>query len=110
VSIFFSGVLPRHTLSAALLWQVLRAMLGGMSIHAAAQGLALTLEAFYGACRRVRRRLDALRAALCQRQQPPPSKQPLPLLQTFEHLQSVFKQSNCPLEDYQLLFQQPLMG
>jgi hypothetical protein len=110
VSIFFSGVLPRQTLSATLLWQVLAAMLGGKSIHAAAEGLALVLETFYSACRRVRRRLDALRAALCQRQTPPPSKQSLPLLQTLEHLQAVFGHCDCPLEDYQLHFQQPLMG
>lgn len=110
VSIFLHRVLPRHTLTAALFWQVLRAMLGGASLQSAAQALPLAVDTFRGACRRLRGRLDAVRTALCGAQRPAPSNQALPLRQTLEHLQAVFPHSAVPFEDYQSRFQLPLMG
>lgn len=110
VSIFLCNVLPRHTLTAALLWQVLRSLLRGMSLQSAAQALPLAVDTFRGACRRLRHRLDAVRTVLCGAQAPPRSAHQLPLLQTLEHLQALFPQSACPLEDYQSRFQQPWMG
>jgi hypothetical protein len=93
-----------------LLWQFLRALLSGASLQAAAQGLSLSEDAFRRAYRRLRCRLDALRAALCRERQPPPSTRQIPLQQTIEHLMAVFPNSANPLEEYQTHFQQPLMG
>ena len=113
MSIFLCEVLPRHTLSAPLFWRVLKGMLGGASLQSVVQELPklpMALESFRGACRRLRRRLDALRTVLCGAQAPPPSNQRLPLLQTLEHLQAVFPQSTNVLADYQYHFGQPFMG
>ena len=74
MSLFLSGVLPRHTLNAPLLWRVLRGVLGGASLQSVAQGLPklpMALESLRGACRRLRRRLDAVRTVLCGAQAPP---------------------------------------
>jgi len=113
VPFFLSGVLPRHTLNASLFWQVLQKLPGSSSLQSAVQGLpksSMALESFRGACRRLRRRLDALRTVLCGAQAPPPSSQRVPLHQTLEHLQAVFPQSTCVLADYQYRFGQPFMG
>ena len=113
VSLFLSGVLPRHTLNAPLLWRVLRGVLGGASLQSVAQGLPklpMALESLRGACRRLRRRLDAVRTVLCGAQAPPLSTRREPLHQTLEHLQAVFPHSTTVLEDYQCRFAQPFMG
>jgi len=106
-------VLPRHTLNASLFWQVLQKLPGGSSLQSAVEGLRkspMALESFRGACRRLRRRLDAWRTVLCGAQAPPPSSQRVPLHQTLEHLQAVFPQSTSVLADYQFRFGQPFMG
>lgn len=107
-SVFLAGVLPRHTFTAPLLWKLLSSLLAGASIRAGAGSLPFALETLYALVRRLRRRLDAVRCLLCRRQQPPASSQADPLLQTIEHLQSVFP--HHPIEDFQILFQSPLLG
>ncbi len=111
IPLFLSSVIPRHTLTAPLLWLVLLRLLAGASLQSAAQALPMPAESLRGACRRLRRLLDAVRTALCRVTKPPGnSSHSLPLLQTIEHLQAVFAQSDCPLQEYQLRFQKPLMG
>jgi hypothetical protein len=51
-----------------------------------------------------------VRTLLCRQEKPPASSQSDPLLQTAEHLQSVFAKSLCPITAFQQLFQQPLLG
>ncbi|MBK9990678.1 MAG: hypothetical protein IPP19_08110 [Verrucomicrobia bacterium] len=110
--LFFAGVLPRHTFPASLLWALLRALLDGKAIRAAAETLRLpfSLEATYGIIRRVRRRLDGVRSWLCRERPPPPSSRTDPLLQTLSHLQTLFPHNSCALTTYQRHFQQALFG
>jgi len=111
-AIFFADILPRHTVSATLLWKLLGQLLTSTSVEAAAPslGLPFALETLYHVLQRLRQRLDAVRSLLCRQQKPPASAQSDPLLQTAEHLRSVFAQSLCPLAGFQQLFQQPLLG
>lgn len=111
-SIVLAGVLPRHTVSASLLWRWLIELLAGLSLKAAVEKLRLSfaLETVYRLRRQLRLRLDSLRSLLCCEQEPPPSTQSNPLLQTAEHLRAVFARAECPPAAFQLHFQRPLLG
>ena len=58
----------------------------------------------------IRRRLAALRSALCRLVPPPPSDHADPLRQTVAHLRLAFPSPECPVSAFQLRFQQALMG
>jgi hypothetical protein len=105
-------VLPRHTLTAPLVWQWLVKLLAGLSIKAAVEKLRLpfALETFYRLRRKLRQRLDSLRMRLYREQTPPGSACTDPLLQTVEHLQVAFPRSECAPVDFQLHFQHPFLG
>jgi len=70
----------------------------------------LILQSCYHLLARLTQRLDGLRTRLCQRLKPPNSSQSDPLLQTAEHLQKLFAGAACPLSQFQLSFQHPLLG
>ena len=105
-------VLPRHTLTASLVWQWLLKLLSGLSIKAAVEKLRLpfALETFYRLRCKLRQRLDGLRTRLYGEPSPPASRHPDPLLQTVEHLQAAFPRNECPPVDFQLHFQHPFLG
>lgn len=105
-------MLPRHSFTATLVGQLLVQWLGRGCIKSAAEALRLpfALESVYHLLQRCRRRLDQVRSCLCRRRPPPESSQTDPLLQTFEHWQSLFAGSLCPVSEFQLAFQQPLLG
>lgn len=105
-------VLPRHTVTASLVWPWLVKMLAGLSLKSATEKLRLpfALETLYRLRRKWQRGLDAVRTQLCRQQAPPQSKQIEPWLQTVEHPQLVFPASACPPADYQLQFQRPLLS
>lgn len=109
---FFAGVLPRHSVTAALLARLLAGLATGVALKAAAEALhtPFALETFYRLRHRLRRHLDVVRAALCQEQKAPASLQSDPLLQTSEHLRVIFPTSGCPVAAFQLRFQRPLLG
>jgi hypothetical protein len=111
-SIFLAEVLPRHTFTASLLWQLLVRLLAGGSLQAAAEKLRLpfALETVYRLRRKLRQKLDLIRARLCRQQAPPASAQTDALLQTVEHLQAVFPGSECAPAAFQLHFQHPFCG
>ena len=111
-SIVLAEVLPRHTLTASLVWRWLVELLAGLSVKAAVEKLRLpfALETAYRLRRRLQRGLDRVRTRLCREQSPPVSQQVLPLWQTVEHLRAVFPESACPAADFQLRFQHPLLG
>ena len=92
-SVFLAEVLPRHTVTAPWLWQLLCRLLAGGSIKAAVEALAppFGLETFYHLLQRLRRRLSDVRSLLCREQKPPVSLQSDPLLQTVEHLRREVK-------------------
>jgi hypothetical protein len=98
-------VLPRHSFTATLLSQLLVQWLARGCIKAAAETLRLpfALESVYHVLQRWRQRLDEVRSYLCRRRSPPESSQTDPRLQTFEHLQSLFAGSLCPVSEFQLL-------
>ena len=111
-SMLLAEVLPRHTLTASLVWQCLVKLLAGFSLKATAETVRLpfALETIYRLQRKLKRGLDSVRARLCRRGAPPQSTQIEPLLQTVEHLQAVFPGSPCPPVDFQLHFQHPFLG
>jgi len=86
-------------------------LLEGGSIKAAVEALGLPfgLETLYHLLQRMRPQLAAVRSVLCREQPAPASAQTDPLLQTVEHLRSLFAKSNCPPTDFQLHFQRPLL-
>jgi hypothetical protein len=104
-------VLPRHTVGASPLWRLLERLLAGGSIQAAAEALALpfALETLYHLLHRLRLRLAQVRSALCREQPPAVSSQTDSVLQTAEHLHHLFPKSLCPVADFQLHFQRPLL-
>ena len=108
---FLADVLPRHTLTASWVWPWLVKLLAGLSLKTAAETLRLpfALETIYRLRRKLQRGLDAVRTRLCREQTPPGSAHADPLLQTVEHLQTVFPRSACPPVDFQLHFQHPFL-
>lgn len=111
-SIFLADTLPRHTLTATVLWQWLIQKLAGLSEKAAAEkaNLPFALETVYQLGRKLRHGLDRLRTLLCRKQAPPASAQADPVLQSVEHLQNVFPRQECPPVAFQLHFQLPFVG
>lgn len=111
-SLFRAEVLPRHTITGALLWPWLVRLLAGFSLKATTerQRLPFALETGYRVHRRLRRGLDRVRTVLCRAQGPPASRQSDPLLQTVEHLQAVFRDDACPVAAFQRQFQCPFLG
>ena len=107
-----ADVLPRHTLTASLVWRWLVEVLAGLSFKAAAEKLRLpfALETVYRLRGRFRRCLDLVRTRLCREQSPPASTHTDPLLQTVEHLRQVFSDSECPPAAFQLHFQRPFLN
>jgi hypothetical protein len=105
-------VLPRHSVTATWLWKLLLELLAGASLKAAAQSLALpfALETLYQLRQRLRLRLDVLRPLLWQREKPPAGSDRDPLLHTLRHLQALFPEVDCPLQEFQLRLARPLMG
>lgn len=108
--IFLADVLPRHSVTATALWLLLLGMLTGASLRDTFHRLRLpfALETLYGICRRLRRRLDALRTLLCQLGNPPPCDSTDPLLATIAHFQTCLD-GNC-LQKFQLHFQRAIFG
>jgi hypothetical protein len=111
-SLVFADVLPRHTMTASLLWPWLVALLAGGSVKAAVEKfpLSFVLETFYQLRRKLQHKLDQVRSRLCQKQPPPASTHTDPLLQTVEHLQQTFAGTGCPLAEFQLHFQHSFLG
>jgi hypothetical protein len=111
-ALFLADILPRHTLTASLVWPWLVKLLAGLSLKAAAEKLRLpfALETIFRLRRGLRQGLVPMRTRLCRNQSPPVSPHTDPLLQTVEHLQTVFPGSLCPPLDFQLHFQQPFLG
>ena len=111
-SLVLADVLPRHTMTASLLWRWLVEVLAGLSFKAAVEKLRLpfALETVYRLRRGLRRGLALVRTQLCREQSPPVSTHTDPLLQTVEHLRAVFSGSGCPPADFQLHFQRPFLG
>lgn len=74
------GLLPRHTLTASLVWQGLVKLLAGLSDKATVEKLRLpfAFETLYQLGRRLQRRLDLVRTRLCREQSPTVSRQPQP--------------------------------
>jgi hypothetical protein len=99
-------------LTASLVWRWLVEVLAGLSTKAAAEKLRLpfVLETIYRLRRGLQRSLDLVRTQLCREQSPPASTHTDPLLQTVEHLRTVFPGYECPLAAFQLHFQRPFFG
>ena len=110
--VFLADILPRFTVSASLLWQLLGLLLEGQTIYSAVPKLrqAFCRGTFYRIVHLVRQRLDLLRSFLCRICPPPASSQSDPLLQTVEHFRAAFPQTDCPAQAFQTHFQADLLG
>ena len=111
-SIFLADILPRHSITAVVLWALLVGLLDGHSLKATAEALRFpfAIESFYHLLKRVRGRLDVVRSLLHGQTPPPSSSRASPLLQTIEHLCTAFPQAECPMQAFQVFFQTALMG
>jgi len=109
---FLANVLPRHSVSAPILWGLLCLLLAGHSVKAAAESIRapFALETLYHLLGRVRGRLDVLRSLLFARGQPPACSRADPLSQTVAHLQTAFPAPACPTAAFQSVFQRPFCG
>jgi hypothetical protein len=98
--------------SASILWELLRLLMAGVSLKAAAEsiGAPFALETLYHLVKRLRGRLDAVRVLLFGRCKPPPGICAAPLAQTAAHLCLAFAQSDCPVAEFQWGFQRPFCG
>ena len=112
MAVLFVWVLPRHSLTATRLGEVLGHLCAGMSIQAAwaRSGHGVPLQSLYHLLQRFRTRLDAVRTALLGRCQPPCSKHRAPLRQTAEHLGLAFPVAACAVAAFQYELQTPIMG
>jgi len=112
--LFLADVMPRHTVTAPLLWTLLCLLLDGLSLNAAFESFVslFCLDTFYRLRRQLRGRLVCLRTLLCRLKVPPESFQSDPLLQSVEHFQTAFPDTDapCPLGQFQLRLHQALMG
>lgn len=110
--IVFARVLPRHSVNATMLSELLKRLCAGGSIQSAWEQcrLPMHLQSVYHLVQRFRERLAAVRSALLSRCPPPDSVHADPLRQTAEHLRCAFAQSECPVEAFQYAFQTPIMG
>ena len=111
-SIFFSDVLPRHSVTTALLTRLLIGLLAGASLKAAAEALRapFAVETFYRLARRLRGRLGPLRVRLCGQAPPPACARSDPLVQTIAHLRTAFANAADFLAGFQLHHQHPFLG
>ena len=111
-SIFLAAVMPRHSVTAPIVWGLLCLLLAGRSLKSAVESLHthFALETLYHLAGRLRGRLDVLRPMLFTRGQPPPCSRVDPLSQTVAHLQAVFPTPACPVADFQCIFQRPFCG
>ena len=111
-SLVLADILPRHTLTASLVWRWLVEVLAGLSLKAAAEKrrLPFALETVYRLRRGLRQCLASVRTRLCREQSPPVSTHTDPLLQTVEQLRAVFPDHECPPAAFQLRFQRPFLG
>lgn len=110
--LMLADALPRHTITASLLWPWLSALLAEGSVKAAVENLRLpfALETFYRLRRQLLLKLDRLRSRLCRQQPPPDTAHTDPLAQTISHLQQAFANAACPTAEFQLHFQCPFLG
>jgi len=118
-SIYLCTTLPRHGVDALTLSRLLAGLLGGLSLKCAAESLRapFALETFYHLRKRLRLRMDALRALLLrQTGPPPPCGRADPFLHTLAHLRAAFRADvpdggragSCAW--FQLHFQRPFLG
>lgn len=110
--IVFARLLPRHSINATMLGQLLKRLCAGGSIKSAWERcrLPVDLQSVYHLLQRFREQLAGVRGALLSRSTPPDSAQSDPLRSTAEHLRCAFPSSACAVEAFQYAFQTPIMG
>jgi len=112
ISFVFSWVLPRHSFTADILDHTLTELSSGSSVKTAHERCRtlLSLQGLYHLIKRFSLRIDALRTKLIEKSKPTVSTLSDPILQTFQHLQTVFSLDPCAISAYQQDFQVPIMG
>jgi len=97
-AVFLADVLPRHTVTAVLVWRWLVQWLAGLSLKAAVEKLRLpfALETFYRLRRRLRHRLDGVRTRLSREQPPPASAQNDPCCKPWNIFKPPFRSVPVP--------------
>jgi hypothetical protein len=110
--ILFARLLPRHSANAKMLSTLLKGLCGGGSVKRIWEEsrLPMQLQSCYHLLKRLRDRLDTVRAALLTRCKPPGSRHSDPLRQTAEHLRCAFPGRQNLVEAFQHTFQTSIMG
>lgn len=111
VTFLLEWILPRHSVTSDILWQVLELLLE-MSVMMAVKEITsgVSLEGVYHILQRLRTRQDFVRTRLCSICPPPRSRHVNPLSQSVEHLRCAFPEADNPISAFQTHFQAPLMG
>lgn len=106
-SILRACLLHHCMIDAHRLWELLRGVLGGASVKAAWEKVAapFCLETGYQLWHTFVRGQTFIRSLLRRAEAPPKMTSQDPNRQVIEHLRSVFRQSPCPVADFQVRWQ-----
>ncbi len=106
-SILQSQWIRHRCVKANRLWNLLKAILGGLSVHAAWQKARgrISIKCGYRLWKAFLSSQSAIRTLLCRKNQPKPLSEQKPCLQTIVHLRDTFISSECPISAFQEYFQ-----
>lgn len=111
-SVLRAECLPRRTVRAGRLWQLLQGLKEGWDFRAVWKRVArdFSLQCGVRLLDSLQREGSRIRSLLCRISRPPVSQQIRWFLQTIEHLQGVFPDAPCPVTAFHLHFQQPFLA
>jgi hypothetical protein len=107
MSVLYSDVLERVSVSASVVWALLESMRGGAKFYVAWDAVAegLSLRTGYRLWARLESVQSTIRTWLSSRKPPGHSDAKKPVLALADHLKKVFVGSGCCVTAYQLEFQ-----
>ena len=106
-SLLFYTFIKGFTIQANSLWKFLKNILLGMNKHKAytLSGVEITYNGIIFLWNKFINRQPFLRTMLLKDGLQPKVKTSCPAIQTIHHLKSLFKNSQCPISDFQYRFQ-----
>jgi len=110
-SVLLASVMRRFTVRANTLWHYLQAVADGSNRKAAWQQaqVGFSVQTGYRLLRMFERSQTHIRTLLCCIRPPPESDSQQPLIQLIQHFKASFYMDSCPLEGFQIRFQQPFL-
>ena len=110
-SVMLASVVRRFSVRATTLWQLLQVVADGFNINAGWQRVrtGFSVQTGYRLWRRFERSQTHIRTLLCRIEPPPDSDSQQPLIQLIQHFKAAFAIDSCPLEGFQIRFQQSFL-